>query len=197
MHIVFPYCLFPPTGCCYVSVNVIDPWCWGLVILASTALLSISIHLQRHPTNGEEIQFASILSKLFCPIVSLTPTIKKNQCGGTHRQAAGWQWMLSPIAGTDQSMEGCRQLTINMYVFLETILPGWYLFRYVVQHNTWQTDTLSLWLNVMCLGTCLSGHWCRNLCTESKYHWSIISFSCILESWLTNKRWLGWHSLIL
>ena len=95
--VVSPHCLFTQTRRRDVSVNIIELWCRGSVILAFTLGLSINIHLLRHPTNGEGIQFASIHSKLFCSMVLLTSTIKQNQCGGTPRPAGGWQWILSPL----------------------------------------------------------------------------------------------------
>ncbi len=112
--------LFTQTHCGDVSVNVIDPWCFGLVISASTSRLSISIHLQRHPANREGTQFASIRSKLFCPMVSLTSTIKQKQCGGTHRHAAGWQWtflLLQEQIYPQPPRRACGQFSVNMYVF--------------------------------------------------------------------------------
>lgn len=72
-------------------------WFGALVISAAALYLSINIHLRWHPTNGEGIQFAGIYLKLFCFIVLLTSTIKQNQCGGTHRVAAGRWWILPPL----------------------------------------------------------------------------------------------------
>lgn len=122
-----------PTGCGEDSVNIIDLRCRGLVISDSTLQLSISIHLQRHPTNGEGIQFASIHSKLFCSVVLLTSTIKQSQCGGTHRRAAGWQWML-PSLQHNRSIQRHRggsasDRGLEVYVLLRQLLSGVLLFR--------------------------------------------------------------------
>ena len=109
-----PCCLVTRARCGDVSVNGIDPWCRWLVISASAVRLSISVHLQRHPTNGGGIQFASIVQKLFCFVVLLTCTIKQNQCGGTYRQAAGWQRALLPYYCGNRSIHCyCRESADN------------------------------------------------------------------------------------
>lgn len=113
--------LFTQTHCRDVLVYIIDLWCWGLVILASTVWMSISIHLHWHPTNGEGIQFASIHSKtiLFYGLADIYHQAKpmwwnpQTACRLTVNVPPLLQEQINP----QQLWWKCRQLTINMYGF--------------------------------------------------------------------------------
>lgn len=146
---------------------------WGS--LASTVWLSIRIHLMWHPANREGIQFASIHSKLFCSMVLLTSTIKQNQCGGTHRQAAGWQWMFPPLLQEQINPEPlqrqCRLFTMNtqcmpsgdkrlilrltVWRFYHLVFTGQHLFRYnMLSHNNQTPSRHVTWAQVTDEGIC-------------------------------------------
>lgn len=104
--------------------------------MASTVWMSISIHLQWHPTNGEGIQFASIHSKtiLFYGFADIYHQAKpmwwnpQTACRLTVNVPPLLQEQINPRLLWWE----CRQLTINMYVFRQLYCVVT-IFRYVVQ----------------------------------------------------------------